>query len=1162
MNSESSTGRDTARLSDCRPPGVPERSDVLLELAAELAHFGGWEVLLPGREVWWSEQVYALFEIPPGTPLSLNATVALCAPEYQPELRALFEACARDGVPYDTTIEAVTASGRRIWVRSVGRAIRGADGAIVRVQGAVLETTGQKMQETEAMDAARRLRNTLETMSDAFFTIDAGMRFSYLNREAERMLQRPREELLGRYMWDEFPQAVGGPSYREYGRALRERVPVAFEEHYPPLGRWFDVRGYPTEDGLAVYFHDISKAKQAQRALHMLSRCNHLLVHAVSEGQLLEQVCRVAVDIGGYRLAWAGSVASGASAPAPLTVAAQAWVADSDAASFGQLVADATASSALEDSPAALALRRGEAVIIEDLGSDARFGKYLEGALVRGLRGAVLLPVAGGNRTIALLALHTAHPIGSAGDELALLQELANNVGFGIQSLRAQAQQEQLHAALGKVAASVSVTSGEHFLEQLAASMAQAVGADGGFLARLLPGTEPPRARTVVAVADGKRIDDFEYLVHETPCGPALEQGHCVIPSGLAQRYPRSPAAMLGADAFVGWRMEDASGAAIGTAAVMFRQPLERTAFVTSAVRIFAARAGAELELRAATARLRTHSDLLDQAQDGIFVRDLDDRILFWNRSAERMYGWTREEAIGRRIIDLLSDDPATFYAAKEEVLASGNWRGEMHRKRKDGTPIVVEVRLSLIKDEEGAVQSILSISTDISHRRAAEREIERLAFYDRVTGLPNRSLLMDRLEHALAVSARSGAAGALMFIDLDHFKNVNETVGHQKGDRVLCEVAARLRGCLPGSDTLARFGGDEFMILVEQLSQDEHEAARQATVICRALLDAVRQPVSVDLQERYMTASAGVTLFFGRRSNSEELLKQTDMALYQAKASRNGMHFFDPAIQQEISARTALETELREASGLDEFQLYYQPQVDQDGRVVGAEALIRWSSARRGAVPPSAFIPIAEQSGQIEAIGRWVLATACAQLARWEGQSGLNDLCIAVNVSARQMRSPTFVSELLDVVRQSGADPCKLKLEITESMLVENSETTIAMMHELKTHGLVFSLDDFGTGYSSLNYLKRMPLDQLKIDQSFVRDVLTDPNDAAITRTIIELGRNLRMKVIAEGVETEGQRDFLSRNGCTEFQGYFFSAPVPVAQFEAFVRRLPTAAG
>jgi diguanylate cyclase (GGDEF)-like protein len=467
---------------------------------------------------------------------------------------------------------------------------------------------------------------------------------------------------------------------------------------------------------------------------------------------------------------------------------------------------------------------------------------------------------------------------------------------------------------------------------------------------------------------------------------------------------------------------------------------------------------------------------------------------------------------------------------------------------------LTVEVRLSLISDDEGKPEALLSINTDVSHRKAAEREIQRLAFYDPVTALPNRVLLIDRLQHALTIAGRSGAAGALLFIDLDNFKAVNDTLGHERGDQMLQQAAQRIRACVYEIDTVARFGGDEFVVLLENLSRHRHDAATQARLVSEKILAAFREPILLDGFVRHTTASIGVTLFDNRKTGPGELLKQADMAMYEMKsAGRNGVRFFDPDMQTAVSARAALEADIRHALLHQEFLLHYQPLIDRDGMVTGAEALIRWQSPTRGLVSPAAFIPVAEETGLILPMGHWVLEQACGQLARWARRPELAGLSISVNVSARQLRQPGFVDEVRAVLEQAGASPQNLKIEITESLLVDDTEASIATMHSLKALGVGFSLDDFGTGYSSLSYLKRLPLDQLKIDRSFVNDVLTDPNDAAIAQTILALGRCLRLVVIAEGVETAEQHQFLMEHGCHMFQGFHFSRPMPLAQFEEF---------
>ena len=446
----------------------------------------------------------------------------------------------------------------------------------------------------------------------------------------------------------------------------------------------------------------------------------------------------------------------------------------------------------------------------------------------------------------------------------------------------------------------------------------------------------------------------------------------------------------------------------------------------------------------------------------------------------------------------------------------------------------------------------------NITERKAAEDRIQSLAFSDSLTGLPNRRLLIERLKHALGAATRHQRQGALLLIDLDDFKTLNDTLGHDQGDLLLQQVAIRLRACVRQTDTVARLGGDEFIVLLEDLSEVDQEVATRAMAMGEKVIAALNQPYQLGGSSHHSTASIGVTLFDGKQLEStEEPLKQADLAMYQAKAAgRNTLRFFDPQMQAIVSARAAMEVNLREALAQQQFQLHYQPQVRDPGLVTGVEALIRWNDPRRGTVSPAEFIPLAEETGLILPLGQWVLESACKQLAQWAGQSAMAHLTVAVNVSARQFRQSDFVKQVMDTLQRTGANPRRLKLELTESMLLNNVEDVIAKMGALNGMGVGLSLDDFGTGYSSLAYLKRLPLEQLKIDRGFVRDILVDTNDAAIARMVIALAETMGLSVIAEGVETEAQRSFLAGLGCHAYQGYLFSKPVPAGELEAFVNR------
>jgi diguanylate cyclase (GGDEF)-like protein len=425
----------------------------------------------------------------------------------------------------------------------------------------------------------------------------------------------------------------------------------------------------------------------------------------------------------------------------------------------------------------------------------------------------------------------------------------------------------------------------------------------------------------------------------------------------------------------------------------------------------------------------------------------------------------------------------------------------------------------------------------DITQRKAAEEEIRGLAYYDSLTQQPNRRLFLDRLRHAIALHGRNRRCGALFFIDLDHFKTLNDSLGHSLGDRLLQQVAGRLAALVREGDTVARLGGDEFVVICESLAASVEEAAKASEAIGSKILEGLRRPYSLDGHEYTSTASIGITLFGPTGQSVEELLKQADLAMYQAKAAgRNRLRFFDPRMQQALTAHLHMERDLRDALREGQLQAHFQPQVRSDGQTIGAEVLVRWMHPRRGLIYPGEFIALAEDTGLILPLGHWVLELACAQLARWAHEPGLAHLTLAVNVSGQQMYQPEFVEQVLGALQRSGAAPQRLVLELTESLLMSNIEDVIAKMNALDARGVGFALDDFGTGYSSLAYLKRLPLRCLKIDYSFVKDILSNPNDAAIAQTVIGLTKILGLQVAAEGVESREQRDFLMRNGCSVY--------------------------
>jgi len=688
--------------------------------------------------------------------------------------------------------------------------------------------------------------------------------------------------------------------------------------------------------------------------------------------------------------------------------------------------------------------------------------------------------------------------------------------------------------------------------------------------------------------------------------------------------------------------------------------------------------------------KLQWQNNLLSRAAP-VVGRDLQSRIIFWNKGAEDLYGWTEAEALGKVSHDLLQTlFPEPLAKIEATLMADAAWQGELTHVTREGKSLVVESQWTIYRGESGEVQSIIEVNNNISRRKQAleslraseakfhtmldwsydweywvgaderyiymtpsverltgyrveefeqdpglidtivfpedaalwqhhiqlhlnnksdalgsmetrivrkngeiiwvkhtcrpvtdkdgrnlgrrvtvrditaqklaDEQIHELAYFDPLTRLPNRRLLTDRLGQALIASKRSAHYGVLMILDLDNFKSINDTQGHEIGDLVLIEVSKRLTQNVRDGDTVARLGGDEFILLLENLGLSELAAASQAETVAEKIRLALNQPYTLNQTGRdyFNTPSIGMTLFRGLDDSTEVLLKQADVALYQAKdAGRNLVRYFNPAMQAQINARIAMEDALRRGLNRQEFRLHYQPQVDQAGRVTGAEALIRWQNPEIGLVSPLNFIPIAEETGLIVRIGQWVLETACIQLKAWQNQPGCKHMQLAVNVSARQFHQSDFVEQVQRALQISGVDSASLKLELTESVVLENVTETASRMRQLIELGVSFSLDDFGTGYASLSYLKLLPLAQVKIDQSFVRDVPDDPNDNAIVQAILAMCKSLNVHVIAEGVETEAQRDFLLQNGCTAYQGYLFGKPVPIEEWKGSCNNL-----
>ncbi|HLF98525.1 MAG TPA: EAL domain-containing protein, partial [Methylococcaceae bacterium] len=554
----------------------------------------------------------------------------------------------------------------------------------------------------------------------------------------------------------------------------------------------------------------------------------------------------------------------------------------------------------------------------------------------------------------------------------------------------------------------------------------------------------------------------------------------------------------------------------------------------------------AEQELRIAAAAFET--------QEGITVTDAEHVIVRVNRAFTEITGYTAEEAIGNKPSLLKSgrQDDAFYRAMYETLHRDGIWQGEIWDRHKDGHIYPKWLAITAVKDGEGRVTHYVGSFADITERKVAEEKIRALAFYDTLTELPNRRLLYERLTHAIAASQRSGGHGALLYLDLDNFKTLNDTQGHPVGDELLAQAAQRLKDCVREVDTVARLGGDEFVVLLEDLDPDNEAAVVQAKSVAEKIVSAFAEPFVLSSGEHHGSTSIGIALFVDQEAKPDIVLASADTAMYEAKRNgKNAYRFFDAAMQYTLEQRVAMESSLRQALANREFQLFYQPQVDGENCLTGLEALLRWRHPTRGLIPPDEFIPLAEETGMIHNLGRWVLETACAQLKDWESLPVARELNIAVNISPKQFHHPAFVEEVREIMTRYTIDPAKLTLELTENMVMEPVEEAVGKMQRLKSLGLALSMDDFGTGYSSLSYLKNLPFDQTKIDKSFVAGIQENAGDAFIASTVITMGKLLEMNVIAEGVEDKDQHEALKQLGCRAFQGYLFGRPAPVGEVE-----------
>ncbi|MFC3286357.1 bifunctional diguanylate cyclase/phosphodiesterase [Litchfieldella rifensis] len=756
------------------------------------------------------------------------------------------------------------------------------------------------------------------------------------------------------------------------------------------------------------------------RALAFACRCNDSLIHMRDEVTLLRDICALAVEVGGYRMAWVGF----AQDDDAKTITPQAHA----GAELGYL--DEVQVSWSEDIPsgqgtAGMAIRQGKPQIITDLNDDPCFQPWIEAANRRGYRGIVTLPLKDLQGPFGILTLFQEEVDPITDEELKLLQGLADNLAFGIVTLRTRCEQQRVQQAVLSIATAVSARSGDEYFDQLMRHMACAIGADASFVA-LLDKKTPDVTHTLAVLIDGQVVDSFSYHLPGTPCEQVILEGECIVKDRVAEQLAgvfREP--LNWARGYVGKRLANVDGEPTGLLVVMFREPLLEVDFVRSVLQIFAAGAAAELE------------------------------------------------------------------------------------------------------------------------RQSGEAQVRRLAFYDPGTGLPNRTFFMRRLRAAIDDADRDGTKLALMFLGLNHFRDINETQGHDIGDKALVSVAERFATTLRGDGFLARLGGDEFVVMFE----NAYGARVERTAL--RLRHSLIQPLAVRGQSFSLGASVGIAFYPEHGRTTRELLKSVDIAMRRAKESGEGHCFFATSLGERVSRRLTLAKRFINALNTGQLQLHYQPQVDlNSGAIIGAEVLCRWHDPEWGWVSPVEFIPVAEERGLMSALGAWVTEEACRQLLLWQRQGHPFSGLLGINVAAQQLEDIRFAERLHTVVSSAGLAPETIVLELTEGGFMADPDQAMWLMRELKRVGFGLAIDDFGTGYSSLAYLKRFSADTLKIDMSFVRDMLTDSHDHTIVTTIIAMAKSLGMNTVAEGVETRAQAEALWALGCSQGQGHYFGRPTDAESF------------
>ncbi|MFE8073312.1 EAL domain-containing protein [Marinobacteraceae bacterium S3BR75-40.1] len=981
------------------------------------------------------------------------------------------------------------------------------------------------------------LRRITDTSPMGITVMDRNGRINFVNAWAERILGLDAETIKQKAYNASDWQILnddGVPLPDEelpHYRVLNQRAPVFGLEHRfikPGQGEillainaapLFNDDGDVT--GVVATFQDITaqrrneqQIRKLNRVYNVLAQINHLIQRTPDQSTLLREACRIAVEEGGFRMAWIGLVNPESQKVRPTTCAGYEK-------GYLDKLDIALQDNWSQSGPTRQALARGSHVVCNDIAAEPEDQSWRQRALQRGYRASAAFPLQSAGRILGTFNLYAAKAGFFTAEELQLIDQLAGDLSLAMTLLEREEQRQETELRLRQSEARYRSLFEEQNSITVLADPESATLLDANPAACRWYGWDR-------AEVPGKAVADFVQT-----------------PMDLVHQHIRQAA--TGEVNYFEEEHFDAHGEARRV------EIYSSTVMVDDEPLVYAIIHDVH-ERYLTQEKLRLNNAVVESIRDSVMVMDLQHRTISVNPAFTMLTGYTKEDAVGKTPEFLRSPRHGAdfFRELWTQVQTKGYWQGEIWHRHKDGSLFPGLLSLNAVYNEQGQVTHYVAVTTDISSLKESEERLDHLANYDLLTNLPNRILAESRLNHSIEQAQRHERRLAVLFMDLDSFKTINDSLGHPVGDELLVAVAQRLAKQVRREDTLARFGGDKFMLIIEEFKEPQ-----RAAVVARHIHTALQSPFTLPSgNEVFVSASLGISVFPEDGASAGELMRNAETAMYEAKKQgRNQFCYFTTNMNVDARAVLEMESALRQALMRHELMLYYQPKLNlASGQICGVEALLRWQRPNEGMVSPGTFIPLAEQTGLIVPIGNWVLEEACRQIKRWQ-DAGLSQLRVAVNVSVGQFRSGNLQEQVENALRHSNIPPECLELELTESMLMEHTSEAIRQLKDLKQLGVRLSLDDFGTGYSSLAYLSRFPIDALKIDKSFVAGLLQDSTADTITASIIDLAHRMGLKVVAEGVETQEQLDYLNFYGCDEMQGFFFAKPLPVVELEALAR-------